>query len=218
MERYKLAIIIPAFNESSTIGKIVKQVNKFGSVIVVDDASTDDTFIRAKKAGATVIKNKENMKYDLSLGIGIKKAIKMKKKFAVTFDADGQHNPRDIPEIVDHFSKDYDLILGIRKIIPRFSEKISVAILNMVWNIRDPYCGLKAYRLAKLKKGQLVSYNSTGTEIALNLITKGYKYKQISITTKKRKDDSRFGNIFSSNYKILKSTFISLNKYILKTI
>ena len=174
MARRKLTIIIPAFNESPTIFKAVKDTKKFGKVIVVDDASTDDTLAMAKKAGATVIRNKRNLGYDHSLEKGLLYARKKNFYFAITFDADGQHLAKDLPKVINSLLKGNDLVLGIRNKIPRLAEKISIKIFNFFYKIKDPYCGLKAYRLSKLKKKKLVSYKSTGTEIALYLLKEGY--------------------------------------------
>ena len=49
MGKYKVAFIIPAYNESLTIQKVIKSINKFGKAIVIDDASTDSTGTIAKK-------------------------------------------------------------------------------------------------------------------------------------------------------------------------
>tara|TARA_B100000029_G_C17574804_1_gene957799 strand:- start:699 stop:1355 length:657 start_codon:yes stop_codon:yes gene_type:complete len=218
MEKHKIAIIIPAYNESATIEKVIKSIIKFGKVIVIDDASTDDTGKIAKKSGAIVIKNKRNMEYDFSLGKGISNAINKKFIFAITFDADGQHLAKDIPQVIQSLKQGYDLVLGIRDTIPRISEKLSIIILNLFYNIRDPYCGLKAYKLSQLKKRNFITYKSTGTEIAFYLMKKGCKYKQIEISTKSRRDKPRFGNKVFSNYKILKSTFLSLKFLFLKNL
>ncbi len=212
MARRKLTIIIPAFNESLTILKAVKDTKKFGKVIVVDDASTDGTGPKAKKAGALVIRNKKNIGYDHSLERGLLYARKNNFYFAITFDADGQHLAKDLPKIINSLLKGNDLVLGIRNKIPRLAEKLSIKILNIFHNIKDPYCGLKAYRLSKLKKKKLVTYKSTGTEIALHLLKEGYNYNQVRITTKNRNDKPRFGNKLISNIKIFQSTIISLNR------
>ena len=78
LERSKVAIIIPAYNESSTIGMVVEKLNKLGKVIVIDDASKDKTSLMAKKKGAFVIRNKINIGYDNSINVGYKE-IKKKK-------------------------------------------------------------------------------------------------------------------------------------------
>jgi len=76
LERSKVAIIIPAYNESNTIGMVVKKLSKLGKVIVVDDASNDKTSSIAKRNGAFVIRNKFNRGYDNSINIGFKKIKK----------------------------------------------------------------------------------------------------------------------------------------------
>ena len=78
MERSEVAIIIPAYNEGHTIGKVVNKLKKFGNVLVIDDASTDQTFKIAKNNGAKVIKNKHNLGYDSSINVGFNE-IKKKK-------------------------------------------------------------------------------------------------------------------------------------------
>ena len=78
LERSKIAIIIPAYNESNTIGKVVKDLNKIGRVFVIDDASQDKTSLIAKKNGALVIRNKLNMGYDNSINFCFE-IIKKKK-------------------------------------------------------------------------------------------------------------------------------------------
>tara|TARA_Y100001958_G_C21153131_1_gene488765 strand:+ start:430 stop:1098 length:669 start_codon:yes stop_codon:yes gene_type:complete len=216
MGKYKVAFIIPAYNESLTIQKVIKSINKFGKAIVIDDASTDSTGTIAKKSGALVIKNKINMEYDFCIGKGISYAVKNKFDFAITFDADGQHLATDIPKIITTLKDGYDLVLGIRNKVSRVTEKLSIKILDFFFKIKDPYCGLKGYRLSKIKKKNLITYKSTGTEIAFYMINKGCRYKNLKVSTLSRKDNSRFGNKISANYKILKSTILTIQNFVLK--
>ena len=74
MERFKLAIIIPAYNEENTIFDLVKSASNHGLVIVVNDGSTDNTKKLAEFAGAILINHKDNRGYDSSLNSGFKKA------------------------------------------------------------------------------------------------------------------------------------------------
>ena len=75
MERFKLAIIIPAFNEEKTISNIVKKSKKYGKVLVINDASNDRTMLLAKKNGAKVFNNDKNLGYCYSINLGIKMMI-----------------------------------------------------------------------------------------------------------------------------------------------
>ena len=93
MDRSRVAIVIPAFNEEKTISKVVRAANKFGKSIVVNDGSKDNTGEIAKRSGAIVFMHKINLGYDAALNTGFKKAAKLKFDYIITLDADGQHDP-----------------------------------------------------------------------------------------------------------------------------
>mgnify|MGYP003721605849 CR=1 FL=1 len=80
------------------------------------------------------------------------KAIDLNYDFAITFDADGQHVASDFKKFKNFINKGYDLILGERPYILRFSEKIGKLIFFNKWGIKDPFCGFKGYNLKKVKK------------------------------------------------------------------
>ena len=122
MGRSSLAIIIPAKNEAKTIGRVIKQAIKYGSVIVIDDASQDNTYEVSKTHGAKVIRNEQNLFYDESLNRDLN--LQKKFKFLITIDADGQHDLKMIPVFLKNLKKGFDLILGKRKKLPRISENI----------------------------------------------------------------------------------------------
>ena len=66
MDEYKVAIVIPAFNEENTIAEVIQSVTEYGYVIVVNDASSDRTMQIAKDVGATVVNHQVNQ---LKLGL-----------------------------------------------------------------------------------------------------------------------------------------------------
>ena len=78
MVKYKVAIVIPAFNEEATISNVVQSVKEYGIVVVVNDASSDKTKQMAESAGAIVINHKDNKGYDDALNSGFKKAKELK--------------------------------------------------------------------------------------------------------------------------------------------
>ena len=98
-------VIIPAFNEAAVIYKVIKFLPKKlkgiknVKVVVVDDGSTDDTRLQAKKAGAIVLRHPVNRGVGAATKTGIEWARKHSIDLLITFDADGQHNPIDIPKI-----------------------------------------------------------------------------------------------------------------------
>ncbi len=97
-----LFAIIPAYNEYSRVGNVVRQAQKYvDTVIVVDDGSTDGTGDAAESAGATVIRHPENSGAGAATMTGIEAARRMGATMVVTLDADEQHDPQDIPQLLE---------------------------------------------------------------------------------------------------------------------
>src|SRR5688500_16903207 len=93
-----LYIVIAAFNEAKAIGEVVRELLPlYPNVVVVDDGSRDETCDRAHEAGAIVLRHVVNRGQGAALQTGISYALKRGARFVVTFDADGQHRPEDIP-------------------------------------------------------------------------------------------------------------------------
>jgi glycosyltransferase involved in cell wall biosynthesis len=112
----KVLVAIPAFNEGTTIGSVVLKARQFASeVIVVDDGSADDTAETAALAGAHVIQHARN----LGKGLAIRTAWLYAREHApeafVLLDGDHQHDPNDIPRLVETvLSGKSDVVIGVR--------------------------------------------------------------------------------------------------------
>ncbi len=207
----KIGIVIPAFNESKTIKKIVLGSRKYGIPIVVDDGSLDNTAEIAKIHGAELVIHKTNCGYDFALNSGFKKAKELSCDCIITLDADGQHDPALLKLFISSIENGADVVLGIRDRTQRFAEKLFAIIANKKFSIKDPLCGMKAYRIEIYNElGHFDSYNSTGTELAIFASKKNKKIKQINFKTNERLDNPRFGKIIFANYKILRALFYAL--------
>ena len=98
----KILVCIPAFNEAKTIAEIIMKSKKYADeVIVYDDGSTDDTYEVAKSAGATVIRNPENKGYGVAIRSLFQAAKEQDADIMVTLDSDGQHDPDQIPQVIE---------------------------------------------------------------------------------------------------------------------
>jgi glycosyltransferase involved in cell wall biosynthesis len=202
----KIIAVIPALNEEKTIGKIIADLKKHSDeIIVVDDASTDKTSQIARENSATVIKHQTNQGYDKTIDDGFKEAAKKDATIIFTFDADGQHNPDDIPKILNPIRENQaDIVAGVRPRHQRISERIFANYSKKKIGISDPLCGIKAYDVEIYKKiGYFDKLNSIGTELLFNAHKNGYRIKEIEIEMNKREDHSRFGNFIGSNFKII---------------
>ena len=107
---------IPAYNEEKTIAKvIVKAMNYVDKVIICDDGSTDMTAEIAKRLGAEVIRHERNMGYGAALASLFKKAKDAGVDVMVVLDADGQHDPDDIPRLIKPIlDGESDIVSGSR--------------------------------------------------------------------------------------------------------
>ncbi|WFN35317.1 glycosyltransferase family 2 protein [Methanogenium sp. S4BF] len=111
-----LSAIIPAYNEALSIGSLVLQTKKYvDQIIVIDDGSKDKTADIARLAGATVIQLDKNQGKAQALMYGFELLKQTGCTAAVMFDGDGQHNPDDIPAVVDPVLRgEADLVIGSR--------------------------------------------------------------------------------------------------------
>jgi len=109
-------IIVPAWNESRNVGNTVREIlDQFSDydVVVVDDGSTDDTAQVAREAGARVLVLPFNMGVGGAMRTGFTFAQRHGYQRAIQVDADGQHNPRDIPVVLAGLDR-ADISIGAR--------------------------------------------------------------------------------------------------------
>jgi glycosyltransferase involved in cell wall biosynthesis len=107
--------LIPAYEEGPRIAAVVEATRVLLPVVVVDDGSTDDTAARAEAAGATVLRQVPNAGKGAALRTGFRHAIADGAAAVVTLDADGQHDPAEIPSFIDAFRASRpELIVGRR--------------------------------------------------------------------------------------------------------
>ena len=112
----KTIAIIPAYNEESTIGDVIKSTSQFvDEILVINDGSTDSTTDISRNAGATVIDNIVNRGLGKTIKRGYAEAIKRGADIVVQIDADGQYDPEEIPKLIQPIlDNKADLVLGTR--------------------------------------------------------------------------------------------------------
>jgi len=122
----KILVCIPAFNEAKTIKEIIIKSKKYAdTVIVYDDGSTDDTYEVASTAGATVIRNPQNNGYGVAIRSLFQAAKEKNADIMVTLDSDGQHDPDQIPALIEPLlEKRFDMVIGSRFLNKSDKEKI----------------------------------------------------------------------------------------------
>ena len=204
----RVLIVIPAFDEDSTIQEVVKNSKKYGDVLVVNDGSKDKTELLAKKSGAIVLSNEKNLGYEYSLNIGYLYAIKYKYEIMLTLDADGQLPHYLIPSFINFIEKGSAVVIGKRFTIVRKTEILLAKISFLISGIADPYCGMKAYDLTIKKQEYFSRYNSIGTSLAFDYFSLNLPIKNVDITLSDRNGKSKFGGNITSEMRLVPSLFI----------
>ena len=115
-EKSKIVALIPALDEEKTIGDVVRGALKYvDHVVVVDDLSEDDTVDVAREAGAQVIRLRNRRKVGGVVRAGISYVKTLDPNIVVTLDADGQHDPDEIPHLLNLvLDGKFDLVQGSR--------------------------------------------------------------------------------------------------------
>jgi glycosyltransferase involved in cell wall biosynthesis len=207
----RVIAVIPAFNEAKTIAAVVAGVRAHvADVIVVDDRSTDGTAEEAKRAGAVVLRNAANLGYDGSLNAGFAEAARRGADVFLTFDADGEHDPTDVPRLIAPIAADRaDIVAGQRPRLAGPAEKIFACYTRLRYGIADPLCGLKAYRRSVYDAvGQFDTVQSIGTELMIKGLHKKFRLALVPIALHRRADISRFyARRLRANLKILRAAW-----------
>lgn len=184
----KLAIIIPAYNEEGSIQKVLANIpKKLKGVkkilpIVIDDGSIDNTYELAQKKSFFVAQHVINLGLGAALCTGFAAAKKIKCDIAVTLDGDGQHNPKDIQNLINPIIKGKaDIVIGTRmtntkgmpaiKIFGNWMMNVMTFIICRQWS-SDTQSGMRALSKGALKKLDL---HSVGYEISSEIIGEAHR-------------------------------------------
>lgn len=185
-------VVIPAYNEQNTITNIIKKVKQLtNNIIVIDDGSKDDTYAKAKQENVTVLKHSVNLGKGAALKTGCDYAMQCGAEQVIVMDADGQHEPRDIPKFLEAL-KQVDIAFGTRKesksmpFVLKFGNKFISTTLFILHKIKvaDSQCGYRAFTAKTYEK---IRWDATDyfleTEMLVKTGRNGLSYTQIPIET-----------------------------------
>jgi glycosyltransferase involved in cell wall biosynthesis len=170
--------LIPAYEEGPRIGAVVEAARAHLPVVVVDDGSSDDTAGRADAAGATVLRQRPNAGKGAALRAGFRHALEGGYAAVVTLDADGQHDPGEIPVFVDAFrARRPELVIGKRAFgemppIRRLSNSLGGLALSAALgrNVPDNQSG---YRLiGRVLMRAMLESDESGFEFEVEMIAR----------------------------------------------
>ncbi len=227
----KLLVNIPAYNEAEVIGKTIREIPReikgisAIAVQVIDDGSTDQTKIAAKKAGADLI---YSHKINRGLGVAFKSAViqALEKNFdiMVNIDADGQFNPQDIPKLVQPIlNQKADIVIGsrfsgikpkgmpfIRKSLNKLAAKIIGTFLGTKTD--DITCGFRAYNRETMLKLNLTHQFTYTQETIIDALGKNLEiiWLPVQVTYFKNRKAKLTKNILNFIYQSLIIIFKTL--------
>jgi glycosyltransferase involved in cell wall biosynthesis len=191
-----LAVVIPAYNEEKTIGKVVREVRDLGAdVIVVDDGSRDNTRAEAEKAGAIVLRHVVNVGVGLATVTGNEYASGRGYELIANIDADEQHFPKDILRAVKHLrEKDLDIVFGSRFLgdTTRFPSVLKIGNKFLTLVNRILFCSKMTdsqtgFRLMRAEAWRKLGITSPGYSICSEIAAKAgqgkLKFGEIPVDT-----------------------------------
>ena len=211
----KLVILIPAYNEENSIGKVISEIpKKLPSidkieVIVIDDGSSDKTVEIAKNNGAIVYSFFQNKGLAKAISYGFSKAVEREADMLVILDADNQYDPQEMPMLIEPIIQEKaDIVLGDRqvkklehmssqkKIGNRMVSRILSSLIGL--KISDAQTGFRAFNREALTRLHIFSNYTYTQETLIQAKYKNLKIIEVPVTFRKREDESRLiSNIFT---------------------
>ena len=196
MEKSKIIAVIPAYNEERHIEEVVKKAIRYvDQVFVIDDGSKDKTGEIAQAAGATIIKHHSNMGKGAAVNTAFNLAREIRPLVLVLLDGDNQHNPDEIPFLLEPvLNEECDIVVGSRLLlcknkIPDY-RKIGQNILTLTTNLgsgiklTDSQSGFRAFSLSAINN-MIFKEKGLSVESEMQFLAseKNIKVKEVPITT-----------------------------------
>lgn len=188
-------IVIAAYNEDRVVGSVVRELRRqYPCVVVVDDCSRDDTANSARDAGAIVLRHVVNLGQGASLQTGLDFCLLKGARYIVTFDADGQHDPADIPVLLSALdSQNVDIACGSRFLgrverLPAMRRMVlrgaaAFTYLSTGLRVTDAHNGLRAMTALAARKIRLRQNRMAhASEIMHQIAENGIKWTEVPVT------------------------------------
>ena len=182
-------VIIPAHNESKDIAHVIGDIRKHSNfpIVVVDDASTDDTIIKARQAGAVVVPLAVQLGAWGATQTGLRYAIKNDYAYAITMDADGQHLAESLPALLQPIiDKVADVTIGACTKRGSTMRKIAWTLMKRVSGLRleDLTSGFRVYDRRAIRRlaawqATLLEYQDVG--VLAMLKSSGLRIKDVEV-------------------------------------
>jgi len=217
----KVFIIIPCYNEADRLAAVIESVKQYGQVLVVDDGSEDSSIQIAESQNIVVLKHLINRGQGAALETGNRYALSHGADLVVHFDADGQHQAAEIPDLIKPIiNGQADAVLGSRFLkdnkIPWFKKyfvlKVVVFFQNLMLGVKltDAHNGFRVLSKNAIKKIRITQDGMAhASEIIEQIVYHQLRYKEVPVTVVY----NEFGQGIASGLRILRDLlFGRLNK------
>ncbi len=190
-------LAIPVYNEGPRVGAVLEQARRHlsGSILVVDDGSTDETPSVVANHDVQVVRHEENYGYGAALRTAFRWAAERGLQWCITMDADWQHEPGCIPLFLELLGPTVDIVSGSRYLNAglardeppedrRWVNQVVTELLKAVtrYPLTDAFCGFRAYRVEAVEK---LSLQDSGYALPVELWIKaahcGLSVKEIAV-------------------------------------
>jgi len=180
---FRPVALVPAFQAEATVGDVVRGIlRSLARVLVVDDGSTDLTSEEARRAGADVLRLSENGGKGTAVRAGLSRLLGTDATHIAILDADGQHDPADLPALLTAAREGADFVIGSRmgqpEAIPSYrfrTNEIGSRILSRMTGleVEDAQSGYRVVSAGLLRRLQL---NARGYIIETEILLKAARY------------------------------------------
>jgi glycosyltransferase involved in cell wall biosynthesis len=207
-----ISVVLAARNEATCLAKVLAQIKNVGlksvEVIIVDDCSSDSTSQVAEFAGAVVLRNSRRLGQTASLRKGHSVA---RGDVIITMDADGEHDPQDIPRFLEALKRNGRcLVVGRRVALPRVSESILSMVLGPVLGVSDVICGLRASPREILKIADFDRKETWGVKFLLSCSNRGVHILEVPLRKSAARASARIGGKVSGNLKVIRCLIVGV--------
>ncbi len=228
MQNVHTVVIIPAHNEEHSIGHVIQSIPKeiVGEIIVVDNASRDNTAEVARAAGATVLAEPRKG-YGYACLTGIAHAVKSNPDILAFVDGDLSDHPEQLPEILRPIIEDgYDLVIGSRMtgertpgaMLPQaiFGNKLACFLIKLFWGYS--FTDLGPFRAVKMNAYQKMNMSDPTFGWTVEMQVKAAKLKmqctEVPVRYRKRIGKSKVTGTISGTFKASTKILYTIFKYL----
>jgi glycosyltransferase involved in cell wall biosynthesis len=210
MEKKKIVVFMPAFNEEGNIGAVISRVPRFFhpeytvEVVVINDGSNDNTVVVAKQAGADyIVSFISNRGLGAAVREGLAQCCQLNADIGLMIDADNEYPPELIPDVIAPIiANDADYTFGSRfkghirgmklhRRLGNYAFTLLQSLLLRKW-IYDGQSGMRGFSREAMEKAEIIHDYNYAQVLTLNLIRQGFRLQEVPITYQVRTKGQSF--------------------------